>query len=125
MHESTNPHSVSHFQACFHPQPLALRLLSQCHVPCSEMAGGIMDTLRATDIRNDPDGALVAGAKCGDRRAFEELIDRYKRRVFATALRMTNNREDAEDVVQESFHKAFLHLGKSQERSQFSTWLTR
>ena len=84
-----------------------------------------MDTLRATDIRNDPDGALVAGAKCGDRRAFEELIDRYKRRVFATALRITNNREDAEDVVQESFHKAFLHLAKFQERSQFSTWLTR
>ena len=84
-----------------------------------------MDTLRATDIRNDPDGALVTAAKCGDARAFEELIDRYKRRVFATALRMTNNREDAEDVVQESFHKAFLHLAKFQERSQFSTWLTR
>jgi RNA polymerase sigma-70 factor (ECF subfamily) len=41
------------------------------------------------------------------------------------AQRITNNREDAEDVVQESFHKAFLHLHNFQERSRFSTWLTR
>jgi RNA polymerase sigma-70 factor (ECF subfamily) len=39
--------------------------------------------------------------------------------------RITNNREDAEDVVQESFHKAFLHLDDFQEKSRFSTWLTR
>lgn len=84
-----------------------------------------MDTLRATDIRKDSDSALVAEAKGGDAHAFEQLVDRYKRRVFATALRITNNREDAEDVVQESFHKAFLHLSRFEERSQFSTWLTR
>jgi RNA polymerase sigma-70 factor (ECF subfamily) len=84
-----------------------------------------METFRAIGIGTDSDGALVAAAKRGDMHAFEELILRYKRRVFATALRMTNNHEDAEDVVQESFHKVFLHLGGFQERSQFSTWLTR
>jgi RNA polymerase sigma-70 factor (ECF subfamily) len=41
------------------------------------------------------------------------------------AQRITNNREDAEDVTQESFHKAFLHLDKFQEKARFSTWLTR
>jgi len=57
--------------------------------------------------------------------AFEELVLRHKQRVLAVAQRITNNREDAEDVAQESFHKAFLHLDAFQERSRFSTWLTR
>ena len=84
-----------------------------------------MDTLRATDIHKDSDGALVAAARCGDTQAFEELVLRYRRRVFAMARRITNNHEDAEDVVQNSFHKAFLHLDDFQEKSRFSTWLTR
>jgi RNA polymerase sigma-70 factor (ECF subfamily) len=71
------------------------------------------------------DGALVAAVKCGDTQAFEELVLRHKQRLLAVAQRITNNREDAEDVVQESFHKAFLHLDAFQQKSQFSTWLTR
>jgi RNA polymerase sigma-70 factor, ECF subfamily len=71
------------------------------------------------------DDALVAATKHGDTRAFEELVLRHKRRVFAVAQQITNNREDAEDVAQESFHKAFLHLDTFQEKSRFSTWLTR
>jgi RNA polymerase sigma-70 factor, ECF subfamily len=46
-------------------------------------------------------------------------------RAFAVAHRITNNREDAEDVVQESFHKTFLYLDTFREKSKFSTWLTR
>ena len=69
--------------------------------------------------------SLVRAAKQGDDAAFEELVRRYDRNVFRIAQHITQNREDAEDVVQESFHKAFLHLAKFQERSQFSTWLTR
>jgi RNA polymerase sigma-70 factor, ECF subfamily len=84
-----------------------------------------METLCSIGIGRASDGALVAAAKCGDTHAFEQLVLRYKRRVFAMAQRITNNREDAEDVVQESFHKVFLHLGKFQEKAQFSTWLTR
>jgi RNA polymerase sigma-70 factor, ECF subfamily len=84
-----------------------------------------MKTSCATSISKDSDGALVATAKRGDTQAFEELILRHKQRVLAVAQRITNNREDAEDVAQESFHKAFLHLDAFQERSRFSTWLTR
>ncbi len=86
-----------------------------------------METYLASDIvtDKDPDAALVSATKCGDTPAFETLVSRYKRRALAMAQRITNNREDAEDVVQESFHKAFLHLSAFQEKSRFSTWLTR
>src|SRR5438445_9907979 len=84
-----------------------------------------METSCGTGINKDSDGALVAAAKRGDTQAFEELVLRHKQRVLAVAQRITNNREDAEDVAQESFHKAFLHLDAFQEKSRFSTWLTR
>jgi RNA polymerase sigma-70 factor, ECF subfamily len=84
-----------------------------------------MKTSCTTSISKHSDGALVAAAKRGDTRAFEELVVRHKQRVLAVAQRITNNREDAEDVAQESFHKAFLHLDAFQEKSRFSTWLTR
>src|SRR5438445_13725506 len=84
-----------------------------------------METSCGTGVNRDSDGALVAAAKRGDTRAFEELVLRHKQRVLAVAHRITNNREDAEDVAQESFHKAFLHLDAFQEMSRFSTWLTR
>jgi len=84
-----------------------------------------METSCGTGINKDSDGALVAATKRGDAQAFEELVLRHRQRVLAVAQRITNNREDAEDVAQESFHKAFLHLDAFQERSRFSTWLTR
>ena len=84
-----------------------------------------MKTSCTTSINKHSDGALVASAKRGDSQAFEELVLRHKQRVFSVAQRITNNREDAEDVTQESFHKAFLHLDDFQEKSRFSTWLTR
>ncbi len=84
-----------------------------------------METSCGTGINKDSDGALVAATKRGDTQAFEELVLRHKQRVLAVAQRITNNREDAEDVMQESFHKAFLHLSAFQEKSRFSTWLTR
>ena len=84
-----------------------------------------MEAFYANNIDKDSDGALVAAAKCGDTRAFEELVFRHEQRVLAVAQRITNNWEDAEDVAQESFHKAFLHLDGFQEKSRFSTWLTR
>jgi len=71
------------------------------------------------------DEALVAAAKRGDTHAFETLVLRHQQTVLAVAQRITNNREDAEDVAQESLHKAFVHLGDFQEKSRFSTWLTR
>jgi RNA polymerase sigma-70 factor (ECF subfamily) len=84
-----------------------------------------MEIVRRDGIGKNSDSTLVAAAKYGDTRAFEELVCRYERRVLAVAQRITSNREDAEDVAQESFHKAFLHLDTFEERARFSTWLTR
>src|SRR5229473_5402418 len=71
------------------------------------------------------DAALVVAAKTGDARAFEFLVQRHEGKIFSLARRMTGNREDAEDVVQQSFQKAFIHLKKFEGESLFSTWLTR
>jgi RNA polymerase sigma-70 factor (ECF subfamily) len=84
-----------------------------------------METFHVMGMSKDSDEALVLAAKHGDTGCFEELVSRHKRKVFAIAQRITKNREDAEDVAQESFHKAFLHLAAFQEKYQFSTWLTR
>src|SRR5260370_23059145 len=84
-----------------------------------------MGTSFGIGINKDSDGALVAATKRGDTEAFDELVLRHKQRVLAVAQRITNNREDAEEVAEESFHKAFLHLYAFQEKSRFSTWLTR
>jgi RNA polymerase sigma-70 factor (ECF subfamily) len=71
------------------------------------------------------DAALVAGAKAGDAHAFELLVQRHEGKIFSLAQRMTRNWEDAEDVVQQCFQKAFIHLRKFEGESLFSTWLTR
>ncbi len=71
------------------------------------------------------EAALVAGAKIGDAAAFELLVQRHERKILSLAQRMTRNREDAEDVVQQSFQKAFVHLKNFEGESLFSTWLTR
>src|SRR6476661_2274327 len=69
--------------------------------------------------------ALVQAAKRGDDSAFEELVRRYDRNVFRIAQHITQNREDAEDVVQEAFLKAYSNLKQFQEQSKFYTWLVR
>jgi RNA polymerase sigma-70 factor, ECF subfamily len=68
---------------------------------------------------------LVAAAKNGNELAFENLARRHQRGIFALAFRYTRVREDAEDIVQETFQKAFVHLQKFEGKSSFSTWLTR
>src|ERR1700730_18113072 len=84
-----------------------------------------MEEFHAGELDKDSDGMLVTAAKRGSARAFEELVVRHKRKVFAVAQRITNSRDDAEDIVQETFHKVFLHLDDFEEKSRFSTWLTR
>ena len=69
--------------------------------------------------------SLVHAAKAGDLAAFEELVKRYDRNVFRIAQHITQNREDAEDVVQDAFLKAFQNLKNFQENSKFYTWLVR
>jgi RNA polymerase sigma-70 factor (ECF subfamily) len=73
----------------------------------------------------DGDLALVERAQGGDETAFEELISRYERKVFRLAKNITNNQEDAEDVLQETFLKVYSHLEGFQGNSKFYTWLVR
>jgi len=69
--------------------------------------------------------ALVEAAKGGDVSAFEQLIKKYDRNVFRIAQHITQNREDAEDVVQDAFLKAYENLEQFQGNSKFYTWLVR
>jgi RNA polymerase sigma-70 factor (ECF subfamily) len=73
----------------------------------------------------DEEAALVLAAQRGDGRAFEILVERHQRRILAVVRRFTQVREDAEDIVQQSFQKAFVHLHRFEGKSRFSTWLTR
>jgi RNA polymerase sigma-70 factor, ECF subfamily len=68
---------------------------------------------------------LVARAKAGDMSAFSELVKHYDRRVFRMAKQITQNDDDAEDVLQETFLKAYTHLDDFQGNSKFYTWLVR
>ncbi len=68
---------------------------------------------------------LVAQAKAGDTRAFEALVRRYRKRIFALALHMTGSASEADDIAQEVFIKAFRALPQFEGRSQFFTWVYR
>jgi RNA polymerase sigma-70 factor, ECF subfamily len=71
------------------------------------------------------DAAVVAQVLGGERDAYRVLVERHSRAVFRLAFRMMRNEQDAEDVVQETFLKAFRNLKNFEERSSFSTWLYR
>lgn len=73
----------------------------------------------------DPEAAVVAQARVGDANAFGELIRRYEGKIFRLAQHITENREDAEDVLQETFLKAYEHLDQFQGNSRFYTWVVR
>jgi len=82
-------------------------------------------TASINSLPSNADIALVAAAKNGNGKSFEILVERHQQRIFFVAQRITRTREDAEDVVQQTFQKAFTHLLKFEGRSAFSTWLTR
>jgi len=71
------------------------------------------------------DTAAVAQARAGDSDAFRGLVERHSRAVYRLAHRMTGNPQDAEDVVQETFLKAYRQLGRFESRANFGTWLHR
>jgi RNA polymerase sigma-70 factor, ECF subfamily len=78
-----------------------------------------------SQVVKDDEPILVAAAQTGDVEAFETLVGRYERKIFRLTQNITQNREDAEDAMQESFLKAFEHLGEFQGNSRFYTWLVR
>lgn len=70
-------------------------------------------------------GSAVERARAGDSDAFRLLVEQHSRSIFRLAFRMTGNEQDAEDVVQETFLRAFKQLDRYEARSSFSTWLFR
>jgi len=73
----------------------------------------------------ESDAAAVARACAGDADAFRVLVGRYSRKVFRLAYRITQNQHDAEDVVQETFLRAYRRLKQFESRSSFGTWIFR
>jgi RNA polymerase sigma-70 factor (ECF subfamily) len=73
----------------------------------------------------EQDGGALQRARSGDSSAFREVVERHSRAVFRLAYRMTGNEQDAEDVVQETFLRAWKQIDHYEARSSFSTWLHR
>jgi RNA polymerase sigma-70 factor (ECF subfamily) len=71
------------------------------------------------------DEAAAAKAKAGDADAFRVLVERHSRPMFRLAFRMTGNEQDAEDIVQDTFLRAYRRIGNFDERASFGTWLYR
>jgi RNA polymerase sigma factor (sigma-70 family) len=83
------------------------------------------DAAAVSDLRAWNEEQLIAAAKSGRRAPFGELCERHMKQVSYVTRRITQNREDAEDVAQECFLNAFVHLEDFDGRSRFATWLTR
>ncbi|MCU1241182.1 MAG: polymerase sigma-54 factor RpoN [Candidatus Acidoferrum typicum] len=78
-----------------------------------------------SNVVREDEHLLVAAAKAGDAAAFEELVNRYEKKIFRLTMNITRNNEDAEDAMQDAFMKAYSHLDRFQEDSRFYTWLVR
>lgn len=77
------------------------------------------------EAREQSESRLLAAARSGNPAAFESLCEIHRRRLFNIALRITRNREDAEDALQDSLMKAFVHIKDFQGNSRLFTWMTR
>src|ERR1700678_2837788 len=74
---------------------------------------------------NSKEAQLIKRVCGGEPQAFEELVRPYERLVYATAISILKNPEDAEEVAQEAVLKAFVHLAGFRSESKFSTWLVQ
>src|ERR1700724_1789376 len=92
--------------------------------PTGEKSTQTRASLPSQVVKED-EPVLVAAAQAGDISAFETLVSRYERKIFRLAQNITQNREDAEDVMEEAFLKAYEHLSGFQGNSRFYTWLVR
>jgi RNA polymerase sigma-70 factor, ECF subfamily len=88
------------------------------------VSAGNPKPLASTIVRDD-EAQLVSAAKAGNTAAFEELVNRYERKIFRLGMNITQNREDAEDVMQDAFLKSYQNLDRFQGESRFYTWLVR
>jgi RNA polymerase sigma factor (sigma-70 family) len=85
--------------------------------------GAVPSALQVVTTTNE--ASLLAAARNGETAALDTLYQAHAEKLFRTVHRITRNREDAEDAVQDSLLRAFLHLKSFDGRSTFSTWLTR
>ena len=92
--------------------------MSSCSVVCNSLAPHLERGAMDEDL-------LIRAAQTGQEWAFVELCARNSKRVFNTIYGVTKNREDAEDALQDSMMRAFLHLKQFDGRSSFATWFTR
>jgi RNA polymerase sigma-70 factor (ECF subfamily) len=94
-----------------------------------ELTGACRAKESNAGVAGNPEGwseaKLIAAAKGGDGPAFGVLCERHTEMILRVTFRITRNREDAEDAVQDSFMSAFVHLSNFDERARFATWLTR
>jgi len=84
-----------------------------------------MATIQPVELEPHPDVALVERVRGGDLAAYDALVRKYERQLFRIAQHITQNREDAEDVMQDAFLKAYEKLEQFQGNSKFYTWLVR
>src|SRR4051812_27492114 len=76
-------------------------------------------------MMEETDALAVARAQAGDDSAFRLLVERHSQSLFRLAFRMTGNETDAEDMVQDTFLRAYRKLGTFEARANFGTWLHR
>jgi RNA polymerase sigma-70 factor (ECF subfamily) len=103
--------------------------LVACGMVACGAGRGIMKKIRSnmavSSLAGIDEFALVTQAREGDTTAFSELVRRYEGKIFRLAQHVTQNREDAEDVLQETFMKAYEHLDQFKGDSKFYTWIVR
>src|SRR5215475_11095011 len=77
------------------------------------------------DVDSLPDSEIVKRVRAGDRALFEILMRRHNQQIYRAARAILKNETEVEDVMQQAYINAYLHLDQFEERSRFSTWLTR
>jgi RNA polymerase sigma-70 factor (ECF subfamily) len=85
----------------------------------------VAETNITSEVANSEELDLVTRARTGESEAFNDLVRRYERKIYRLAKNITQNDEDAEDVLQDTFLKAYEHLNDFQGNSKFYTWLVR
>ena len=93
--------------------------------PLNDLTAGAPERLTERMVGGEDEVQAVTRARGGDTEAFRFLVERHSRDVFRLAFRMTGNEHDAEDVVQETFLKAYRNLSGFEERAQFGSWVHR
>jgi len=93
--------------------------------PLNDLTAGDPERLTERMVGGEDEALAVTRARGGDTEAFRFLVERHSRGVFRLAFRMTGNEHDAEDVVQETFLKAYRNLAAFEERAQFGSWVHR